>query len=90
MKNTKRNLIELGRDFKGIGISVLTTGASLVSLVIDTVKMPISVCKDARDFIVSKKESKVAENTEDTEKVVIKKPKVKKVIQNAENIAMQS
>lgn len=60
MKNTKKNLIELGKDVKGIGKSLFGAGASLVSLVADTLKVPVSVCKDVRDAIVINKEAKKA------------------------------
>lgn len=98
MKNTKKNFKELGKDLKGIGVSVFGAAASLVSTVVDTVKIPVSLCKDIRDIMISNKDKKVEVETKaevevtevvETVEVVetpkkVSKPRVKKeVVSNA-------
>jgi hypothetical protein len=46
--NTKENLKEVGLDAKALAVSS-------VSLVVDTVKVPVSICKDIRDKYLERK-----------------------------------
>ncbi len=48
LKHTKKNFLEIGKDIKGIV-------CSSVCLVKDTLSVPISICKDVRDGVVSSK-----------------------------------
>ena len=51
MKNLKNNFIEIGKDSKALVVST-------VSLTVDIVKLPISLCKDVRDKYLDLKSNK--------------------------------
>ena len=51
MKHLKTNFSEIGKDFKGIGAGLIKTGASLFCLAKDTLRIPVSACKDIRDGV---------------------------------------
>lgn len=69
-KETKTNLKEIGLDAKALAVSS-------VSLVVDTVKVPVSICRDIRNGYLEHKALKEYFNTHEVV-IVEKEPKVKK------------
>lgn len=72
--HTKKNIIEIGKDIKG-------TVCSAVCLVKDVLIVPLSICKDVRDGVVSAKNKQPIDV-----KVEFKEPETKK--EGVENTQM--
>ena len=58
--NSKANFKELGKDLAGVG-------TSLISTVVDVVKIPVALCKDFRDIYLESKKDKKVKKVLDTE-----------------------
>lgn len=79
MQNTKENFKEVGLDAKALAVSS-------VSLVVDTFKVPVSICKDIRDSYLKRKAVSKYLATHEvtfTEKKEPKKSKKPVVVTNA-------
>jgi len=68
-QNTKENIKEVGLDAKALAVSS-------VSLVVDTFKIPVSICRDIRDSYLKRKA--VKQYLETHEVVIVEKKETKK------------
>jgi len=79
---TKANLKEVGLDAKALAVSS-------VSLVVDTFKVPVSICKDVRNRYLEHKALKEYFNTHEVV-IVEKEPKVKKTTKKPAVVASEA
>lgn len=71
MSHLRENGKEIGKDLKGIGAGLIKTGASAFCLVKDTLRVPLSVCKDIRDGVKKPLENQEDQKVEEPKQEVI-------------------